>query len=79
MEARRAAKLAVMHVIICKLNECAVDGDDELTMAAIKYLNGVDEGVDEPRTGAESYVVEAARAYADKVWQVLEYGMDPGA
>lgn len=79
MEARRAAKLAVMHVIACKLNECDVDGDDELTMSAIRYLNDADEGVDVPRTGAETYVVEAARAYAGQLGQVLEYGMDPGA
>lgn len=77
MEAQAAAKKAVMHVIACKLNECAVDGDDELTMASIKYLNDADEGVDAPRTGAEQYVVEAARAYADKLCQVLEYGMHP--
>ncbi len=83
-----AALRSVASVIVCKLNECATDGDDELTMQAIRnvYRDYVDDaesaGIhvmdkDVATTPAEKAAVIMARAYAGQIGALLERLLNP--
>lgn len=72
-----AALHSVVHIICCKLNEAATDGDDELTMDAIRLTNGVDEGKDVPTSPAERAAIKMARTYCGVIGTMLERLLHP--
>lgn len=68
-----AALHSVLHVITCKLQECAADGDDELTMRCIELVNQAEAtGKDVATTPAERAAVLMAREYAGVFGAILD-------
>jgi hypothetical protein len=83
-----AALRAVASVITCKLQECATDGDDELTMQAIRNVHSdfVDDAEeagmivhdkDVPTLPAERAAVMMAREYAGVLGAMLDRLLHP--
>ena len=72
-----AALRAVASVVTCKLQECATDGDDELTMNVIRNIRGVDEGRDIASNPAERAGVIMAREYAGVLAAMMDRVLNP--